>query len=184
MEDRAYEISKTLEYDGYQRALASVVHKFFDKKIGFEVSVNEQLLEELHKPGIKKFERRKICARFKDNIWTADLAEMESLSSKNRNVKYLLCVINFFIKNAWINSLKDKKGKTVLNAFKKTVNRSNNKPNESWLYQGREFCNKLMQEWLNNNDILMYLTQNEGKSVIAERFIKTLKVKIYKINNS
>ena len=67
------------------------------------VSVNEQLAEELHKPVTKKFKRRKVYARFKDNIWAADLAEMESLSSKNKNVKYLLCVIDVFTKYAWLN---------------------------------------------------------------------------------
>ena len=49
-----------------------------------------------------------------------------------------------------------------------------------WVDQGREFYNKLMQEWLNNNDILIYSTYNKGKSVIAESIIKTLKSKIYK----
>ena len=100
---------------------------------------------------------------------------MESLSSKNKNVKYLLCVIDVFTKYAWVKPLKDKKGKTVLNAFMEIVNESNRKPNKLWVDQGREFYNKLMQEWLHNNDILMYSTHNEGKSVIAERFIKTLK---------
>ena len=56
-------------------------------------------------------------ARFKDNIWAADLAEMESLSSKKKNVEYLLCVINVFTKHAWVKPLKDKKGKTILNVF-------------------------------------------------------------------
>ena len=55
--------------------------------------------------------------RFKDNIWAADLAEMGSLSSKNRNIKYSLCVIDVFTKYAWVKPLKDRKGKTVLNAF-------------------------------------------------------------------
>ena len=75
--------------------------------------------------------------------------------------------------------MKDKKGKTVLNAFIEIVNESNRKPNKLRLDQGREFYNELMQEWLNSNDILMYSTLNEGNSVIAERFIKTLKAKIY-----
>ena len=105
---------------------------------------------------------------------------MESLSSKNKNVKYLLCVIDVFTKYAWVKPLKDKKGKTVLNAFIEIVNESNRKPNKLWVDQGREFYNKLMQEWLDNNDILMYSTHNEGKSVISERFIKALKAKIYK----
>ena len=149
-----------------------MVYKFFDKKTRSGVSVIEQLAEELHKPVIKKFKRRKVYARFKDNIWAADLAEMESLSSKNKNVKYLLCVIDVFTKYAWVKPLKDKKGKTVLNAFMEIVNESNRKPNKLWVDQGREFYNKLMQEWLDNNHSLMYSTHNEDKSVIAERFIK------------
>ena len=69
---------------------------------------------------------------------------------------------------------------TVLNVFIKKWNESNRKPNKLWVDQGREFYNKLLQRLLDNNDILMYSTHNEGKSVIAERFIKTLKAKIYK----
>ena len=88
-------------------------------------------------------------------------------------------VIDPFNRYACVKPLKDKKGKTVLNAFIEIVNESNRKPNKLWLDQGREFYNELMQEWLNNNDILMYSTLNEGNSVIAERFIKTLKAKIY-----
>ena len=65
-----------------------MVYDFLDKKTGSEISVNEELAEELHKPVIKNFKKRKVYARFKGNIWAADLAEMESLSSKNKNVKY------------------------------------------------------------------------------------------------
>ena len=79
----------------------------------------------------------KVYARFKDNICAADLAEMGSLSSKNKNVKYLLCVIDVFTKYAWVKPLKDKKGKTVLNTFIKIVNESNRKPNKLWVDQGR-----------------------------------------------
>ena len=116
----------------------------------------------------------------KNNVWTADLAEMKSLSSKNKNVNYLLCVIYLFTKYAWVKPLKHKKGKTVLNAFIEIVNQSNCKPNELCVNQGREFYSKLMQKWLDNDDILMYSTNEEGKSVIAERFINTRKAKLYK----
>ena len=74
--------------------------------------------------------------------------------------------------------MKDKKGKTVLSTFIEIVNESNHKPNKLWVDQGKEFYNN--DNILDNNDILMYSTHNEGKSVIAERFIKTLKAKIYK----
>ena len=80
-----------------------MVYKFFDKKTGSAVNVNEELVEELHKLVIKKFKRRRVYARFKDNICAADLTDMGSLSSKNRNVQYLLCVI--------------KTDKSVLNGF-------------------------------------------------------------------
>ena len=110
------------------------------------------------------------------------------MSTKNKNVKYLLCVIDVSTKHAWVKPLKDKKGKTVLSvSFIDIVDESSRKPNKSWVDQGREFYNKLMQEWSRNNGILMYCTHNEDKSVIAERFIKTLKSKIYKkmtANNS
>ena len=73
---RSYEIAINRNYDGYQRALASMVYKFFDKKTESGMSVNEQLAEELQKLVIKKFKRRKVSARFEGNIWAAGLAEM------------------------------------------------------------------------------------------------------------
>ena len=74
MKDRAYEITRNHKYDRYQRALASMVYKLFDKKTKSGAIVNEQLAEELHKSAIKKLKRRKFYARVKDNIWAADLA--------------------------------------------------------------------------------------------------------------
>ena len=78
---------------------------------------------------------------------------MRSLSSKNRNVKYLLYVVDSFPKSAGFKPLKDKKGKTFLNGFMKIVNESNCKPKKLWVNQGNEFYDKLMQELLDNNDI-------------------------------
>ena len=145
LKDRAYQIARNCGYDGYQRALASMIYKFFDKKSGSGVKVNEQLTEELHKPVTKKFKRKKVYVRFKYNIWAADLSEKGSLSSKNKNVKHLLCIMDVFNKYAWAKPLKDKNGKTVLNAFIEIVNESNCKPNKLWVDQGRKFYNKLMQ---------------------------------------
>ena len=85
MKDRAYEIALNPKYDRYQRGLPSVVYKFFDKKKKKELvaEVREELAQELHKPVIKKFKKRKIYAKFKDNIWPTDLDELGSLASKN-----------------------------------------------------------------------------------------------------
>ena len=123
-----------------------MVYEFFDKKTGSGISVNEQVAEELHKPVIKKSKRRKVYAKFEDNVWAADLAEMRSLSFENKNIKYLLCLIEVFTKYTWNKPLKDKNGKTVLHASIKIVNKSNCKPNKLSVDQRREFYNKLMQE--------------------------------------
>ena len=91
-----------------------------------------------------------------------------------------MCVIDIFSKYAWVISLKDKKGISTVNAFQKILDDSKRKPNKIWVNKGSEFYNNSFKRWLKDNDIVMYSTNNEGKSVIAERFIITLKNKIYK----
>ena len=109
------------------------------------VSVNQQLAEELQKPVSKKSKKIKVYPRFEDNICAADLVEMGSLSSKNKNVDYLLCAIDIFTKYAWLKSLKSKTSKAVLNDDMEIVNEADCKPNKIWVDQGREFHSKLMQ---------------------------------------
>ena len=138
------------------------------------------LADELHKPVIKKFNEREVYSQFKDNIWGVDLADTQSLSKKNKGVKYLLCAIDLFSKFAFAVPLKDKKGTSITNAFNKIIKQSNRKPNKIWVDQGGEFYNNVFKKWLLSNDIIMYSTFNEGKLVVAERFIRTLKNKLYK----
>ena len=137
LRDKAYDIATNPEYDGYQRGLASMVYKFFDKKstagpsslgrMGSGVKKLKDtakpsslerssliLADELHKPVIKKFNKRKVYSQFKDNIWGVDLADMQSLSRKNKGIKYLLCAIDLYSKYAFVISLKDKKELVLL----------------------------------------------------------------------
>ena len=113
LRDKTFNIAKDQKYDGYQRGLASMVYKFFDKKTaGSGVKSkpqNEQLAEKLHKPIIKKFKKRKMYSSFKDNIWGADLADMQLISKFNKGFRFLLCVFDIFNKYAWVVPLKDKK---------------------------------------------------------------------------
>ena len=110
LKNRAFNIAKDKKYDGYQRGLASMVYKFFDSKVsGSGAPQNEQLANELHKPNIRKFEKRRVYSTFKDNIWSADLADMQSLSKYNKGIRFLLCVIDIFSKYAWVVPVKDKK---------------------------------------------------------------------------
>ena len=105
---------------------------------------------------------------------------MQSLSRKNKGIKYLLCAIDLFSKYAFVIPLKDEKGISIVNAFNKIIKQSNRKPNKIWVDQGGEFYNNVFEKWLSDNNIIMYPTYNEGKSVVAERFIRTLKNKLYK----
>ena len=105
---------------------------------------------------------------------------MQSLSRKNKGIKYLLCVIDLFSKYAFVVPLKDKNGISIVNVFNKIIKQSERKPNKIWVDQGGEFYNNVFKKWLLDNDIIMYSTYNEGKSVVAEIFIKTLKNKLYK----
>ena len=100
-----------------------MVYKFFDKKSASlpdksvsgsgvannEIKQNLQLAKELHKPIIRKFKKRKVYSGFRDNIWGADLADMQLISKFNKGCRFLLCVIDMFSKYAWAILLKDKK---------------------------------------------------------------------------
>ena len=113
LKNKAFDIAKDPKYDGYQRELASMVYKFFDSKVSGSgakvISENEQLANELHKPIVRKFEKRKVYSTFKDNIWGVNLADLQLLSKYNKRIRFLLCVIDIFSKYAWIVLLKDKK---------------------------------------------------------------------------
>ena len=186
LKNKAFDIAKDPKYDGYQRGLASMVYKFFDKKSSGSgvklIPQNEQLSNELHKPIIRKFEKRKVYSTFKDNIWGVDVADMQLLSKYNKGIRFLLCVIIVILLCV---PLKDKKGISIVKAFQIILKQSNSKkPNKIWVDKGSEFYNASFKKWLQDNDIVMYSTHSEGKSVVAERFIRTLKNKIYKYMTS
>ena len=138
------------------------------------------MANELHKPIIRKFKKRKVYSTFKDNIWGIDLADMQSLSKYNKGIKYLLFAIDLFSKYVWVIPLKDKKGTSIVNAFQKIISEER-KPNKIWVDQGSEFYNKSFKDFLKINNIEMYSTFNEGKFVVAERFIRTLKTRFLNI---
>ena len=97
-----------------------MVYRFFDKKStgsGIANEPNYQLANELHKPIIRKFKKRKVYSGFKDNIWGADLADMQLISKFNKGFRFLFCVIDIFSKYAWVVPLKDKKGVSIVDAF-------------------------------------------------------------------
>ena len=140
-------------------------YNFFDKKTkGSGVTLanksaikfipqNGQLAEELHKPIIRKFKRREVYSAFKDNIWAAELADMQLISKFNKGFRFLLCVIDISSKYAWVVPLKDKKGVSIVNAFQSILKKSKRKPSKIWVDKGSEFYNRSIKSWLEKNDI-------------------------------
>ena len=146
-----------------------MVYKLFDKPFGSSIkndNISEkELVEELHEPIIKNFKKQKVYSSFIDNIWGADLADMQLLSKFNKGIGFLFWVIDIFSKYAWVISWKCKKCIAITNTFQNILNESNRKPNKIWLDKYSEFYNRSMKSFLNNNDTQMH---NEEKSVVAE----------------
>ena len=149
LRDKAFKIASYQKYDGYQRGLASMVYKFFDKKSqgsgrplssASQLASNKektQLADELHKSIIKKILKSKVHSSFRDNIWGVDLADMQLLSKFNKGFRFLLCVIDIFSEYAWIVPVKDKKGISIVNAFQIILKEYKRKPNKIWVDKGK-----------------------------------------------
>ena len=121
-----------------------MVYKFSDKKcagsgVNIPLQPNEELAKELQKPIIRKFKKRTVYSRFKDNISGADLADIQLISKFNKGFRFLLYFIDVFSKYAWVVPLKDKKGVTITNAFQKNLKESHRKPNKIRVDKGNEF---------------------------------------------
>ena len=167
------------KYDQYKTETGSWG---FEKrqKPSTEESWQEKLVDELHKPIKRNFTRRRNIVNHINEIWAADLVEMQQLSKWNKSYRYLLMVIDIFSKYGWVVPLKDKKGETVTKAFQsifKEVRKSSSrngeplsraklgvKPEYLWTDKGSEFYNKHMKDLLNKHNIKLYSTENEEKS--------------------
>ena len=141
---------------------------------------NKQPADELYKAIIRISKKRRVYSSFKDNIWGADLAYMQLISKYNKDIRFALCVIDICSKHACAIPLKNKKGATTINTFQSILDSLERKPKEIWLDQGSELYKKSFKKWLDDNDIKMFKLHNRGKSVVAERFIRTMKNKMYK----
>ena len=145
LRDKAFNIAKDSKYDEYQRGLASMVYKYFDKKnkdngVKF-MPQNKQLAKELDKKIIRKFKKRKVHSTFKDYVSAIDLADTQLISKFNKEFRFLLCVIDIFSKYAWVVPLKDKKGVYIVNAFQKILKQSPRKSKKVWTNKGSELYN-------------------------------------------
>ena len=150
------------------------------RKLGLGVENHNKILsEELHKSKRKNYPRRRIIVNYINEIFAADLVEMQKFAKLNRGYRYLLTCIDIFSKFVWVIPLKDKKGITIKNALEKIFKQR--KPKFLWTDRGREFYNEQVQDLLNENNIKLYSTNNsEIKSSVIERFNRTFKNMMYK----
>lgn len=139
-----------------------------------------QLVNELHKGVRTNFKRRRVVIKGIHDLWTSDLAEMIPYSKVNRRFKYILVVVNCFTKFAFAEPLLNKTASEVSAAFERIINRAGYTPRHLWTDQGTEYTNKTFQALLRKHDISFYFTFQTTKASMAERFLRTLKLRLWK----
>jgi hypothetical protein len=133
---------------------------------------------ELHAAARRKYPRRHVVVHGKNDLFQADLVEMQQYSTVNKSYKYILCIIDCFTKYSWAVGLKTKKGEEVAAAASKIF--TQNSPNLLHVDQGREFYNKHFEALVKKHNIKMYSTFSAVKASIVERFNRTLKQRMFK----
>lgn len=135
---------------------------------------------ELHKPAFKNYPSRMVYIHDINDIWSADLIDMQEWANVNNGNKYLLNVIDIFSKYAWSKPIKDKTSTSVINAFKEIFKTQKDKPKRLWVDLGSEFYNNQFIKFLKDHNISLYSSYGNNKASIIERFNKTLKNMMWK----
>ena len=123
--------------------VATLANKFAANN---KIKQNQQLAEELHKQIIRKFKKRRVYSSFKDNIWGADLVDIQLISKFNKGIRFLLCVIDIYCKYAQVVPLEDKKGVFIVNTFQKILNDLKRKPKKYGLRKEVDFITTLFKD--------------------------------------
>ena len=149
------------------------------KRLGWGIKWTNQLANELHKPIRRKFKKRLVVAKNVDDIWAADLVEMQPLAKYNNGQKYILMIIDVFSKYGWAVPIKSKTGLAVADALKKVL-KEGASPAMLWTDKGTEFYNKNVATLLHKHNIKLYSTENEEKASVVERWNRTIKTNMWK----
>jgi hypothetical protein len=153
------------------------------------VTDRTQIIDEMYKQARRNYPRRKFITYGIDDVWQADLVEMnyfvisrsgklKRISEYNKGYKYILNIIDTFSKYAWAVPLKNKTSEHVANAFKNILVTENRSPSNLQTDKGKEFYNKVFKELMKNYNINHYSTYTIIKASIVERFNRTQKSKI------
>jgi hypothetical protein len=133
-----------------------------------------------HRAARKTFKRNQIVVGEIDGQWQGDLAEMGNIAKNNDGVRYLLIVIDVVSKHTWVEPLKTKEGKSVLEGLKKIFERTERRPKKLQTDDGKEFLNGVVQRYLRDNEITFFTVKSDKKAAVAERMVRTLKDKIWR----
>lgn len=145
-----------------------------------EDDVRKRIIEELHKPSRKRFQRRRTIVRGLDDLWQADLADMVPYVKSNKNYRYILVVIDCFSKYLWTRALKTKTGNEVQAALSSIFSENGRVPKNFQTDAGKEFHNAALKKLFDKHNVNHYSTFSTMKASIAERVIRTLKEKLQK----
>lgn len=143
-------------------------------------NIKEQVVEELHKPTRKNFQRRRVIVKHSNDLIQADLVEMQPYARINKGYRYILVVINVFNKFVWAQPVKRKTSKDVTMAMKKILLAMVDVPNNLQTDLGKEFYNKDFKLLMQSFDINHYSTFSNLKASIVERVNRTLKNLMWK----
>lgn len=141
--------------------------------------LSQQPTYTLHKGLKRKFKRNRVIVYGIDHQWQVDLVDVQALARQNIGFKYLLTCIDIFSKYAWVVPLKDKRGQTLVQAFKGILEEGR-RPHKLQSDKGTEFTNRAFQQLLKERDIRFFTTNNETKASVVERFNRTLKERMWK----
>ena len=139
-----------------------------------------QLAKELHKPVKRKFRKRRVFTPAVNWIWACDLADLSAYKRFNNGYKYLLCVIDTFSKYGYLIPMKLKNAEETAKAFENLFRSEKDHPSFCWMDKGGEFWNEKVKNVMKKYDVKMYTTENEEKSCIVERWIRTMKTIMFR----
>ena len=161
-----------------QKLVRSIIEN--NRKLVWGIEWSDALADELHKPVRRKFKKRRVFARDVPAIWTADLVDMQSSVKSNKGYKYILVIIDVFIKYGCAVPLKTKSGLDVAKAFR-DLWKTQQPPQKWWTEgKGKEFYIRPMKDLLEKNNVQLYSTENEEKSSVVERWNRTIKRMMWK----
>ena len=143
-------------------------------------SLESQLAYTLHKPVRRRFKRNRVFVNGKDEQWQADLVDVQALKRDNKGYRFLLTVIDVLSKYAWVVPLKDKTGQSLRNAFEVIFKKDGRVPERLQMDAGKEFLNYNFQKYLATKNVRHFVTYNETKAQIVERFNRTLKNRMWR----